>query len=237
MVSLSWIGKHFLDLDWLCAFFHQEFSLTHIPLVSESGRHLFRQWVVACLAPSHYINQHWVIVNWTLRGTNFIEILIKIKHLIMKMHLKISPVKWRPFYPGENELKYVHSICFGIGYVPTCWCQANSWGQAITWFQKLCITRQWWNNTLNKMANFFSVLYEIALKVLVYIFPPPTIFALQGMGWKNTSALKLKQHPSNCNDYCHATGKQWTHVRFHQCIGPKGDHNYDITEISQYWIL
>ena len=45
--------------------------LTHLPLVahicvSESGQHWFRYWLVACSAPSHYLNQCWLIVNWTL---------------------------------------------------------------------------------------------------------------------------------------------------------------------------
>ena len=34
--------------------------------VSESGQHWFRQWLVAFSAPSHYLNQCCVIVNWTL---------------------------------------------------------------------------------------------------------------------------------------------------------------------------
>ena len=45
--------------------------LTHLPLVpricvSELGKHWFRQWLVAWSAPSHYQNQCWFIVNWTL---------------------------------------------------------------------------------------------------------------------------------------------------------------------------
>ena len=34
--------------------------------VNELGRHWFRQWLVACLAPSHCLNQYCRIVNWTL---------------------------------------------------------------------------------------------------------------------------------------------------------------------------
>ena len=38
-------------------------------------------------------------------GRNFSEILIKIQIFpITKMHLKISSVKWRPSYPGREEL-------------------------------------------------------------------------------------------------------------------------------------
>ena len=34
----------------------------------ESVQHCFRYWFVAYSAPSHYLNQCWVIVNWTLRN-------------------------------------------------------------------------------------------------------------------------------------------------------------------------
>ena len=46
-------------------------TLTYLPLVShiwvsESDQHWFRKWLVAYSVPSHYLNQSWVIVNWTL---------------------------------------------------------------------------------------------------------------------------------------------------------------------------
>ena len=48
-------------------------ALTHLPLVphiciSELCQHWFRLWLVAYSAPNHYLNQCWVIVNWTLRN-------------------------------------------------------------------------------------------------------------------------------------------------------------------------
>ena len=39
----------------------------HICVV-ELGHHWFRQWLVTCSAPSHYLNQCWNIVNWTFRN-------------------------------------------------------------------------------------------------------------------------------------------------------------------------
>ena len=47
--------------------------LTHLPIVlhicvCESDQHRFRQWLVAYSAPSHYLNQCWIIINWTLRN-------------------------------------------------------------------------------------------------------------------------------------------------------------------------
>ena len=61
---------------------------------------------VAYSAPSHYLNQCWVIVRWTL-GTNFNEILIKIQNFsFTKMHLKMSSAKRWPLCPGGDELKH-----------------------------------------------------------------------------------------------------------------------------------
>ena len=36
--------------------------------ISDLGQHWFRLWLVACSAPSHDLNQCWLIVNWTLRN-------------------------------------------------------------------------------------------------------------------------------------------------------------------------
>ena len=33
-----------------------------------TNHHWFREWLVAWSAPSHYLNQSWNIVNWTLRN-------------------------------------------------------------------------------------------------------------------------------------------------------------------------
>ena len=41
--------------------------MTHI-CASELGHHLFRWWLIADSNPSHYLNQLWCIVNWTLRN-------------------------------------------------------------------------------------------------------------------------------------------------------------------------
>ena len=82
--------------------------LTHLPLVphicvSELGHHLFRWWLVACSAPSHYLNKCWFTINWTTRNTfqwnlnrNFI-IFIQQKHLKMssaKMAAILSRGRW-----------------------------------------------------------------------------------------------------------------------------------------------
>ena len=62
---------------------------THFPLVphiciSESGQHWIRQWLVAYSAPSHYLNQCWVIVNWTLMNKLQQNFNQNTKHFIHK---------------------------------------------------------------------------------------------------------------------------------------------------------
>ena len=66
-----------------------------------------------CVTPSppsdayQYVSVNWISIgsgNGLLSienlGTNFSEIWIKIQKLLfMKMHLNVSAVKWRPFYP------------------------------------------------------------------------------------------------------------------------------------------
>ena len=66
------------------------FDLTHLPLVphiciSEPGQHWFRWWLVACSAPSNYLNQCWFIVNWT-PGWNFIIFIQENAYEIVVCH-------------------------------------------------------------------------------------------------------------------------------------------------------
>ena len=39
-----------------------------ITLVTQPGHHWFRQWLGTEQAPSHYLNQCWIIVDWALRN-------------------------------------------------------------------------------------------------------------------------------------------------------------------------
>ena len=55
----------------------------------EQGHHWLRWWLGACLAPSHYLNQCWLIVIHI--GTNFNEIWIEIPNFpLKKMYSKLS---------------------------------------------------------------------------------------------------------------------------------------------------
>ena len=43
-------------------------SLVPYMCVGELGQHWLRWWLVACSAPIHYLNQWWLVVNWTTRN-------------------------------------------------------------------------------------------------------------------------------------------------------------------------
>ena len=85
-------------------------ELTHLLLVSHIcvggyGQHWFRQWLVAYSVPSHYLNQCWVIVNWTLKKKLQLNFYQNKKKSFMKMHLRISSAKWQPCW---DELSHWH---------------------------------------------------------------------------------------------------------------------------------
>ena len=99
---------------------HRSFFNSSLPSAA-----YMRQWIgsalvqimlVACSAPSHYLNHWWVIVNWTLRNKLQWSFNIKIQiYSFTRMHLKTSSVKWRPFCPGWDELiTPERSICIWL---------------------------------------------------------------------------------------------------------------------------
>ena len=57
-------------------------------------------------APSHYLNQCWNVVNKTPKNKLQWKSIQNTKFSFMKMHLKTSSAKRRPFCPGGDELKF-----------------------------------------------------------------------------------------------------------------------------------
>ena len=67
-------------------------------------------------APSHYLNQCWNIVTWTLGNKlqwTLIEIYI---FLSEKMRLKLSSWNWRPFCLGLNVLSKIDQLYITRSY-------------------------------------------------------------------------------------------------------------------------
>ena len=100
---------------------HEEFLVlsTHLPLslhicVSEWGQHWFRWCLVTYSAPSHYLNQCWVIVNWTLGDKLQWYFNQNTKPFIHEKEFKLSSVKRRPFCPGGDELTWYSVMCLSL---------------------------------------------------------------------------------------------------------------------------
>ena len=104
--------------------------------------------IMACrlVGASHYLNQCWNIVNWTL-GTNFSQILIGIQTFsLKKLHLKRSSANWHLFCLSLNEL--TQPICFTVQRWLLKWeivCilywlkSAPNLPKLVIWFYKNCV--------------------------------------------------------------------------------------------------
>ena len=67
-IIFSWKDKIFDMIR-----FQTDSYIKHLPQVlhisvSGSGQHWFRKWLFTYSVPSHYLNQCWLVVNWTLRN-------------------------------------------------------------------------------------------------------------------------------------------------------------------------
>ena len=81
--------------------------------------------LVAWWAPSHYLNQCWNIVNWTLRNKLQWNLNRNSYISFKKMHFKMPSGKWRPFCLGLNFLGRLDQN-------NGCWCCVCSSHQGIS---------------------------------------------------------------------------------------------------------
>ena len=100
--------------SWICNTILPK-VLTHLPLVphvcvkesvnigSDNGLSPNRRQAI--------IQTNVWLLSIGLLGTNFSENLIKIQNFsFTKMHLKTSSAKWRPFFPGGDELTLLYPV-------------------------------------------------------------------------------------------------------------------------------
>ena len=69
-----------------------------------SNHHWFRRWLVACSAPSHYLNKCWNVVNWTLKDKlhwnfNLNPLILIQENVFENVVLKTAAILPRPL-PG-----------------------------------------------------------------------------------------------------------------------------------------
>ena len=104
--SGTWLytALHNVWLDYKITHLTHWNRVTHICVSKHIGHHWFSQWLVACSAPSHYLNKCWGIFNWTLQ-TNFSKIWIEIQAFSLnRMHFKLPSAKRRSFCFGLKVL-------------------------------------------------------------------------------------------------------------------------------------
>ena len=55
---------------------------------------LVQQWFVTCHVPSNYINQCWIVINWSLRNKLYFNFIDQVQIISFKgMHLKMLSAK------------------------------------------------------------------------------------------------------------------------------------------------
>ena len=84
-------------------------------ICSESGQHWFRQWLVAYSVPGHYLNQCWVIVNWTIRNKiqwNFNQNIKYVIHENVSENIicEMGPILSRGRWVNVNIHSYQYEI-------------------------------------------------------------------------------------------------------------------------------
>ena len=109
----EWVLRYYMSINIIyiipiIVLDNKQISLTHLPLVphicvGKLSHYWFRQWLVACSATSHYLNQYWLFVYWTL-GNKFQWILNRntkvfihenaFKNVVCKMAAILSRGRW-----------------------------------------------------------------------------------------------------------------------------------------------
>ena len=89
------------------------------------------------MVPSHYLNQCWNIVNWTL-GKSFSEILTKIHIFSFKnMHLKMLSGNWQTFCLSLNVITITSLIQYvQLGQLQDSLAYNISVGKTLLWAHK-----------------------------------------------------------------------------------------------------
>ena len=97
-------GISAINVD-LVAFAIVKLSPSVVPhvCIGELSLHWFLEWLVACSASSHYMNQWWLFVNWTIKNTLQWNSNQNTKFSFRKMHLKMLSAKLWPLCPWVHH--------------------------------------------------------------------------------------------------------------------------------------
>ena len=85
----------FLKIIWYLSYWRVNSMWPSIYVDIDLSPRCFRLWLVACIEPSHYLNQFWYIVNWNPRDNLQQNLNENTKILFFYNSLKMS-AKWWP---------------------------------------------------------------------------------------------------------------------------------------------
>ena len=153
------------------------YFMPHLPLVpyicdSELGQHWFRYWLVACSAPTHYLNQCWRVVNWTLgnklqwnsnRNCNIVIQENTFENVVCEMAAIMSRGRW---VKGTcTDLIHNSMNCKKSDILSFC----RFWIQVDIRYLKSCLYHSWLpnNKTVTTGPKFWCIVFhEFIEKIL-----------------------------------------------------------------------
>ena len=118
----------FMESTWI--------NVMHI-FISDLCHHWFRLWLLPWWAPSHYLNQCWITINWTLK-INLSETWIKMAQFFTtKINSKTSSATWWHHQMEKFFVLLAHCVGNSPVLVTTLhkgqWCWALIYSLTCTW--------------------------------------------------------------------------------------------------------
>ena len=123
--------------EWTVSLTHWG-PMTHI-CISKLVPHWLRLWLVAWLMPSHYLNQCWLIVDWTLGNkfqwnVNQNTIILKIENVFEKVICKMATILSLPQSSKE------------LFYGPPCGLWIDFWFWRPSWISYHMTSAHWYHH-------------------------------------------------------------------------------------------
>ena len=141
--------------------------------VCKLSTHWFRLWLVTCVAPSHYLNQCWLIVNWTFNslapgkpGYHFKTVIFNLVFFIgIFTSSNDNPPRWMPcaLTNDKSTLVQVMAWCHQATshYLSQCWPSSMSpYGVTRPQYVK---NKFQWNLNQNTKLLIHENIFEIVL--------------------------------------------------------------------------
>ena len=117
--------------------------------------------------PSHHLKQSWFIIVWILWNKLQWNSNQNANLFIMKMHLKMSSAKWRPFSPERDELKWDHKHLCNCCYKCIVYTCLNSWH--LSWYNFIYVKSMYGHSRAKTLLSFKYNLIHLPLNKMAAI--------------------------------------------------------------------